>query len=60
MNRRELQKQLYNNSILEFIWYSAKSNPNWNIVGENTIKSLRKKEENNIANWLSDFIYTYN
>ena len=40
MNKRELQRQLYNNSILDFIWYSAKSNPNWNIETAKILASM--------------------
>ena len=40
MNKRELQRQIYNNTILEFIWHSAKSNPNWNIETAKLLASM--------------------
>ena len=40
MNKRELQRQIYNNTILEFIWHSAKSNPNWNIETAKILASM--------------------
>tara|TARA_Y100001973_G_C5202396_1_gene338857 strand:+ start:3406 stop:3633 length:228 start_codon:yes stop_codon:yes gene_type:complete len=40
MNKRELQRQIYSNNILEFIWHSAKSNPNWNIETAKLLASM--------------------
>ena len=40
MNKRELQRQIYNNTILEFIWHSAKSNPIWNIETAKLLASM--------------------
>ena len=31
LTRRQLQQQLEQNSILEFIWNSAKANPTWSM-----------------------------
>ena len=31
LTKQQIQKQLEYNSIMEFIWHSAKANPNWSM-----------------------------
>ena len=40
MNKRVIEKQIHNQKVMEFIWDSAKSNPNWNIETAKLLASM--------------------
>jgi len=45
ISKRQLQKQLAHNSVLEFIWNSAKANPNWDINTARLLASMHGLDE---------------
>jgi hypothetical protein len=40
LTRRQIQQQLEQNSILEFIWHSAKANPKWTMRTAKTLADM--------------------
>ena len=40
LTKRQIQQQLEQNSILEFIWHSAKANPKWTMRTAKTLADM--------------------